>query len=98
MKTDLENVAVKNNEEASRYEADVEGELALLEYERSGKEIIFTHTEVPPDFEGRGLGNKLVRTALEDARTQGLKVVPLCSFVKVYIRRHPEYQSLVQEK
>ena len=53
------------------------------------------HTEVDEALEGRGLGSRLVATALEDARREGLEVVPLCPFVAAFIDRHPEYQDVV---
>ena len=55
----------------------------------------FTHTEVPDALEGRGIGKRLVKAALDDARAQGLKVVPVCPFVKHYIENHPETQDLL---
>jgi predicted GNAT family acetyltransferase len=56
---------------------------------------VFTHTEVDPAFEGRGLGGRLAAFALDETRAEGLGVVPLCSFIAAYIERHPEYQGLV---
>jgi predicted GNAT family acetyltransferase len=56
---------------------------------------VFTHTEVDPAFEGRGLGSRLAAFALDETRAQGLSVVPLCSFIAAYIARHPEYGRLV---
>jgi uncharacterized protein len=53
----------------------------------------FTHTEVPPADEGKGIGARLVRAALDDARQRGFKIVPACSFVAAFIRRHPEYND-----
>jgi predicted GNAT family acetyltransferase len=53
------------------------------------------HTEVDPEFEGSGLGGKLVAGALDDVRAQGRRVQPLCPFVAKYIARHPEYADLV---
>jgi uncharacterized protein len=87
--------SVINNEEASRFEMDIDGELAVSEYRRKDSTIIFTHTEVPPHLEGKGIGNQLARTALDYARSEGLKVVPRCPFISAFIRRHPEYQDLV---
>ena len=69
----------------------------MLTYIREGKQIIFLHTSVPPALEGHGIANKLARTALEDARANGLMVVPECPFVASYIRRHQEYLDLVPE-
>ena len=57
--------------------------------------IVFTHTLVPHAIEGKGVGSKLIRAALDSARDQGLKVVPQCPFVAVYIDRHPEYRDLI---
>ena len=64
-------------------------------YRRRNGRIAFTHTEVDEALEGRGLGSRLVATALDDARREGLEVVPLCPFVASYIHRHPEYQDIV---
>ena len=86
---------VRNNEAESRFELEEDGELAFASYDLSEGSIAFTHTIVPEEVEGRGVGSRLVRGALEDARQRGLKVVPLCSFVRGYIERHPEMQDLV---
>ncbi len=88
-------IAVSNNEAAQRYEARIDGQRALIQYERHGDRMIVLHTEVPAALEGQGIASTLARTALEDARARRLTVVPLCPFVSEYIRRHPEYLSLV---
>lgn len=86
---------VRDNLEASRYEIEAEGRLAILEYVRSGGLIVLKHAETPPPLRGRGLASVLTRHALEAARADGLRVVPRCPFVRDYIDRHPEYQSLI---
>ncbi|HEX8124695.1 MAG TPA: GNAT family N-acetyltransferase [Allosphingosinicella sp.] len=86
---------VRNNEAESRYELEVEGELALAAYRLSDDRIVFTHTEVPAALEGKGIASKLVAAALDDVRTKGLKVVPACAFVKHYIDAHPDTQDLL---
>lgn len=88
-------ITVEDNTAAHRFEARVEGELAVAEYRRDGDTIAFTHTGVPEAIGGRGVASALAHTALEQARAQGLTVLPLCSFFAVYIRRHPEYADLV---
>jgi len=87
--------AVRNNEPASRYEMQTEAGLAVLEYMRDGKRLALVHTEVPRAVESRGLGAQLVKAALDDAMAQGLRIVPMCAFVRAYIARHPEYVTLV---
>ncbi len=86
---------VRNNEAEQRYELEVEGGPALAAYRLRDGRITFTHTEVPPELEGRGIGSKLVKAALEDARSRGLNVVPACPFVKHYIETHPEFRDLL---
>jgi len=97
MSTDYEHIEVKNNEDEQLYEVKLDGQVATLFYEREGNSIIFLHTEVPAALGGHGIGNKLARTALEDAGEHKLTVVPLCPFVASYIRHHTEYLSLLTE-
>jgi predicted GNAT family acetyltransferase len=87
---------VTRDEGAGRFELTVDGELAgVLNYrERDGVADLF-HTEVFNRFGGRGLGNTLVRAALEQARADGWSVTPSCWFVRDYISAHREYQDLV---
>jgi uncharacterized protein len=88
-------IEVRNNEERRRFEAEVEGRLAMIGYERQGDTITYTHTFVPPELEGRGIAGRMAQVALGYARASGLRVVPQCPFVASYIKRHPEYQDLV---
>jgi uncharacterized protein len=82
----------------SRYEIrDGDRLLGLAAYERRGNQVVFTHTEVDDSAEYSGLGSRLVRGALDDVRAAGGTVVPMCSFVRGWIERHPEYADLVAE-
>jgi predicted GNAT family acetyltransferase len=93
-----DDMKVVNNTESSRFELPLDGQLAALDYQLYPGGIALTHTEVPSQWQNRGLGGKLAQTALDYARDEGLKVRPLCSFVAHYIREHPEYKDLVQKK
>lgn len=95
MNVNLDTVVVENNTADQQFQAQVNGHLAVVEYGFVDGSIVFTHTEVPHALAGHGIGDKLVHTALEHARTQQLTVVPLCPFVASYLRRHPEYHALV---
>ena len=85
---------VVHNESKSRFEMDVAGQLAVAEYRRDGDRMLFTHTEVPPQFRGHGLAEQVVLFGLDVARRENLRVVPLCSYVAHVLQRHPEYQNL----
>jgi predicted GNAT family acetyltransferase len=86
---------VLHNVRASRFEVAVGKTVAVLEYQVEGQQVIFTHTEVPEQFEGQGIASQMARTALAHAREKGYKVVPACEFMQVYLDRHPEYQDLL---
>ena len=86
---------VHDNPARQRYELEVEGGFAFIDYRRSGAVVTMTHAEVPRALRGGGLGLELVRGALALARQRGDKVVPLCSFVEHYVRRHPEVHDLL---
>ena len=80
----------------SRYEIRAgDRMLGQAVYQRRGDQVVFTHTEVDSDEEHSGLGGTLVRAALDDVRSKGGTVVPMCSFVRGWIERHPEYRDLV---
>ena len=91
--------AVKDNKDEGRFEMALGNETAFIEYaETGGGALALTHTEVPAQFEGRGVGARLVKGTLEIVRAQGLKIVPRCSFVAAYVQRYPEYQQLVAQE
>lgn len=89
-------VEVSDNPEESRFEAVLGGELAgAAYYRRHGDRLIFTHTEVDDQHEGRGIGSELARRALDTVRSRAERVAPLCPFIASYIRRHSEYADLI---
>lgn len=91
----MKKYSLKNNEARHRYEFDIEGRTAHIDYELDGEVIVLTHTIVPEQYEGQGIGTQLVAAVLSDIRRKGLKVVPQCPFVAVYIERHPIWRDLV---
>ena len=97
MKTPSVEIMVRHNAAENRFEAEADGQLSVADYELRGTEMIMAHTFVPPELRGRGIAAKLVRSALEYARTERLKVVPACSYVKMYFKRHPEFRPLLAD-
>ena len=87
---------VKDNEAEGQFEAKTEEGVAVLTYDRREGKLFLLHTGVPEEMEGHGIGGQLVHAALEQARAQGLKVVPYCSFARAYAERHPEFADVVQ--
>lgn len=86
---------VINNQDEHRFEIRLAEQLAVADYRILGDVITFTHTEVPKEFEGQGIGSELVRGALDQVRELGLKVKPLCPFVAWYIEQNRQYQDLL---
>jgi predicted GNAT family acetyltransferase len=93
----VSDIEVADNRAKRRYEVTVDGEIAGASYYRDADGVrIVTHTEVEDEFEGQGVGSRLIAGALDDIRARGLRVTPLCRFAAAYIERHPEYGDLVE--
>jgi predicted GNAT family acetyltransferase len=89
-------VEVVEEPEGSQFVVRVDGDVAgAAYYRRVGDRVVFTHTEVSDPLQGRGIGSRLARGALDVVRGRGELVVPLCPFIARYISRHPEYADLV---
>lgn len=88
--------AITDNPDKHRFEADLgDGSLAIADYKLRHGKILFTHTEVPSEHEGQGIGSALIRFALAAARERGLQVVPICPFFAAYIQTHEAEQDLL---
>lgn len=88
-------VDVRHNPGAKRFEATVDKLLARCDYRIHGQTMMLVHTEVAPQIEGRGIGSQLVRAAFDYAKENALDVLPVCSFVSAWARRHPEVEPLL---
>lgn len=93
----MSDVRVEHNRDQHRYEGWLDEKLAgFAEYQLTDQLVVFTHTEVDPAFEGRGVGSAIARAALDDVRADGSRqVLPLCPFIKDWIGRHRDYIPLV---
>lgn len=99
MSEERENVRIWDDEENHRYALEVDGRHAgMAVYHLRGGRHFFVHTEVDEEFSGKGLGTRLVKYALDDVREAGGSVVPLCPLFAAYIKRHPEYDDLVDHE
>ncbi len=86
---------VQHNEARHRFEVTVEGQLCVADYRLASGAMQMTHTGVPVSLEGRGIAAALVKAAIAHARAHQLKINPLCSYVRVYMQRHPETLDLL---
>lgn len=89
-------LTIVDNRVAKRYEASLGGSHAgYSTYREEPGRVTFVHTVVPPEFEGRGIGSRLAKFAIDDVQSRGLRIRPVCPFVRAWLRRHAEYDSIV---
>jgi len=98
MEIDPDKIEVTHNPAENRFEAWVEGKLSKLDYSKNGDTIMMTHVGVPVEFRGQGLAAAITKTALEYAKSNSLRVIPICPYVASYIRRNPQYTELTKKR
>ena len=86
---------VTDNPERRRYELDVDGQIAFANYRKDGSTLVIPHVEAPPALRGTGAAGRLMKGVMDIARSEGMKVVPLCGYAASWIRRHKEYHELL---
>ncbi|MDR1756199.1 MAG: N-acetyltransferase [Culturomica sp.] len=91
----MENYQITHHPDRHRFETEVDGFIGYVTYELDGDKLYLTHTIVDRPIEGRGVGNALVKSCFEYAKQHHLKVVPVCAYSEVWVKRHPEYESMV---
>jgi predicted GNAT family acetyltransferase len=84
------------NREFHRLELEVEGNIAFIEYRLDNDTLFLIHTEVPPALEGKGAGSAIVQKALQYAKDNNYKIVPICPFVQSYLKRHKEWHDVIE--
>ncbi|TQN60517.1 N-acetyltransferase [Agrobacterium tumefaciens] len=93
-----EQVEREDGTSKGRYRIVVDGYEAEMTYSHAGRKlIIIDHTDVPSALRGRKIGEQLVRQAIEDARREGITIIPLCPFAKAQIERHAEWQDVLRK-
>lgn len=89
-------ITVINNTEKKRFEVEIDGHLALMEYKVNDRgRIYIIHTEVPEELGGRGIAKKLAEKALDFSRESNYEIFPACPFMSAYMKKRPELHSLV---
>ena len=92
----MSELLIRDDPARHRFQTDLgDGSVAFAEYLLLTGRIIFTHTEVPPEHEGKGIGTALVRYALGEARKRKLLVIPKCPFFVTYMQKHAQERDLL---
>lgn len=86
---------IRDNVEAHRYELPFGGEVAVVAYNLSDRNLMITETLVPVALEGQGIASRLARHVIADARDRGLMILPVCPFFSAYLQKHPEHADVV---
>lgn len=86
---------VRDNVERSRFELDVDGQVAFANYRRQGSALVVQHVEAPVPLRGTGAAGRLMQGVVEVARAEGRTIVPMCPYAYAWIRRHKEHQDLL---
>ena len=88
-------LVIRHDIARGRFAATIGGREAVADYRRDGDTLQIVHTEVPREFQGRGIAAALIAEVLAYAGAQGLNVMPVCSYARVYMQRHPDTRSLL---
>jgi uncharacterized protein len=86
---------MQDNAERQRYELHVEGRVVFADYRRRDGIVAITHVEAPPELRGKGFADRLMREVAEGARSDGLKIVPLCGYAAAWLRRHRDFADVL---
>ena len=97
MQVDLDKLEITHNPENHTFEVWIDGKLSKLDYIQDAKNFVITHVGVYPEHRGQGVAAKIVDAAMQYARENALRVVPMCSYAAAYIRRNPKYVELTAQ-
>ena len=95
MSTEIKDIPLIQNKIEEQFEMHIDDATALIAYQERGDNYMLIHTEVPESLEGKGIASILVLKTLNLIEEQGRKIIPMCSYVKSYLAKHPEWQRIV---
>ena len=98
MKQLFENIPLVKNADKKRFELEVAGNYAFINYGEYGQQITLVHTEVEPELAGKGASSAVIEKTLEYIKTNNLKLLPFCPLVFKFIKKNPEWKQIVSTK
>jgi predicted GNAT family acetyltransferase len=90
-----ENLPLTNDTHAHNFEMIVDGHRAFIDYQLKHDKVFLIHTEVPVELEGHGVAATMVDRTLRYIEEHGWKIVPYCTYIKSYLKKHPEWERLL---
>ena len=91
----FDDIELVNNEAIHNFEFVIDGHRSFIDYKTKGDKIYLVHTEVPEELEGRGIAAVMVEKTFKYIEENGLKLVPLCSYVQSFLKRHPKWDRIL---
>ncbi len=95
---DFTNIPLIKNEDDHRFEIFVDQYKAFIDYKETSSQIWLIHTEADPALSGKGAAKAVVEKTLEYIKDSGKKLLPFCPYVFAYIKKHPEWKIILDEK
>jgi predicted GNAT family acetyltransferase len=89
-----DDIPLINNEARHHFELLVDDTISFVDYKKRGDNVYLIHTEVPEELEGKGIAAALVEKTFSYLEQHNLKMVPLCTYIQTYLKRHPEWNKL----
>lgn len=98
MRPEFETIPLHKNEEKKRYEIEINGHFAFINFGENGSQIALVHTETEPELAGKGAATAVVEKTLQSIEESGKKLLPFCPYVFAYIKKHPEWKRIVDTR
>ncbi|MGW8123776.1 GNAT family N-acetyltransferase [Roseivirga echinicomitans] len=98
MRTEYNDIKLVKNEAKKRFEIEIDGHFAFIDYREIGKQIALVHTETDPELAGKGAATAVVEKTLHYLDENNIVLLPFCPYVFAYIKKHPEWKRLVSPK
>lgn len=98
MKTEYIDIPLVKNEDKKRFEIEIDGHFAFIDYKEFGSQMALVHTETEPELRGKGAATAVVEKMLTYHEDNNVMVLPFCPYIFAYIKKNPEWKRVVSPK